>query len=36
MTADSTDDGKNKTEGLNNYYVPLPMLLLDPANAEPS
>ena len=36
MTANSTDDGKNKTEGLNNYYVPPPMLLLDPANAAPS
>ena len=36
MTANSTDDGKIKTEGLNNYYVSSPMLLLDPANAEPS
>ena len=36
MTADGTDDDKIKREGLNDYKVPPPMLLLDPANAEPS
>ena len=36
MTANGTDDEKIKPEGLNDYQVPPPMLLLDPANAEPS
>ena len=35
MTADGTDDDKIKLEGLNDYQL-TPMLLLDPANAEPS
>ena len=36
MTADGTDDDKIKPEGLNDCQVPPPMLLLNPANAEPS
>ena len=36
MTANGTDDEKIKPEELNDYQVPPPMLLLDPANAEPS
>ena len=36
MTANGTDDEKIKPEGLNDYQVPPPMLLLHPANAEPS
>ena len=35
MTADGTDDDKIKLGGLNDYQL-TPMLLLDPANAEPS
>ena len=36
MTANGTDDEKIKPEGLNDYQVPSPMLLLHPANVEPS
>ena len=36
MTADGTNDVKIKVEGLNDYRVSPPMLLLDPANTEPS
>ena len=36
MTADGIDDNEIKPEGLNNYQVPSLMLLLDPANTEPS
>ena len=36
MTADGTNDDKIKVEGLNDYRVPTPMLLLDAANTEPS
>ena len=36
MSVNGTDDDKIKLEGLNDYQLPPPMLLLDPANAEPS
>ena len=36
MTADGTDDDRVQPEGLADYKLPPPLLLLDPATAQPS